>query len=73
EQEEKDELRKRKEAEKKSATYGDDTEPMIENSADQSIEEYEDSDDELNVSIAIMEEELKPIILEIFKKLNKSF
>ena len=73
EQEEKDELRKRKEAEKKSATYGDDTEPMIENSADQSIEEYEDSEDELNVSIAIMEEELKPIILEIFKKLNKSF
>ncbi len=73
EQEEKEEIRKRKEAEKKSATYGDDTEPMIETSADQSIEEYEDSDDELNVSIAIMEEELKPIILETFKKLNKSF
>jgi len=73
EQEEKEEIRKRKEAEKKSATYGDDTEPMIETSADQSVEEYEDSDDELNVSIAIMEEELKPIILETFKKLNKSF
>ena len=73
EQEEKEEIRKRKEAEKKSATYGDDTEPMIENSTDQSVEEYEDSDDELNVSIAIMEEELKPIILETFKKLNKSF
>ena len=73
EQEEKDEIRKRKEAEKKSATYGDDTEPMIETSADHSVEEYEDSDDELNVSIAIMEEELKPIILETFKKLNKSF
>ncbi len=73
EQEEKEEIRKRKEAEKKSATYGDDTEPMIETSASQSVEEYEDSDDELNVSIAIMEQELKPIILEIFKKLNKSF
>ncbi|MBD1142087.1 RNA polymerase sigma factor RpoD [Pelagibacterales bacterium SAG-MED32] len=73
EQEEKEEIRKRKEAEKKSATYGDDTEPMIESTADQSVEEYEDSDDELNVSIAIMEEELKPIILETFKKLNKSF
>ena len=73
EQEEKEEIRKRKEAEKKSATYGDDTEPMIETSADHSVEEYEDSDDELNVSIAIMEEELKPIILETFKKLNKSF
>ena len=73
EQEEKEEIRKRKEAEKKSATYGDDTEPMIETSADQTVEEYEDSDDELNVSIAIMEEELKPIILETFKKLNKSF
>ena len=73
EQEEKEEIRKRKEAEKKSAIYGDDTEPMIETSSDQTIEEYEDSDDELNVSIAIMEDELKPVILEIFKKLNKSF
>ena len=73
EQEEKEELRKRKEAEKKSSTYGDDTEPMIESSSDQVIEEYEDSDDELNVSIAIMEEELKPQILNTFKKLNKSF
>ena len=71
--EEKEEIRKRKEAEKKSATYGDDTEPMIETSVDQSVEEYEDSDDELNVSIAIMEDELKPIILDTFKKLNKSF
>ncbi len=73
EQEEKEEIRKRKEAEKKSSTYGDDTEPMIETSSDQVIEEYEDADDELNVSIAIMEEELKPQILETFKKLNKSF
>ena len=73
EQEEKEEIRKRKEAEKKSATYGDDTEPMIETSVDQSAEEYEDSEDELNVSIAIMEEELKPVILETFKQLNKSF
>ena len=73
EQEEKEELRRRKEEEKKSATYGDDTEPMVESSSDQSIEEYEDSEDELNVSIAIMEEELKPQILETFKKLNKSF
>ena len=53
EQEEKEEIRKRKEAEIKSATYGDDTEPMIETSVDQSAEEYEDSEDELNVSIAI--------------------
>ena len=73
EQEEKEEIRKRKEAEKKSSTYGDDTEPMIETSSEQVIEEYEDADDELNVSIAIMEEELKPQILEIFKKLHKSF
>ena len=73
EQEEKEEIRKRKEAEKKSSTYGDDTEPMIESSSDQVIEEYEDADDELNVSIAIMEEELKPQILDTFKKLNKSF
>ena len=73
EQEEKEEIRKRKEAEKKSSTYGDDTEPMIETTNDDVIEEYEDSDDELNVSIAIMEDELKPQILEIFKKLNKSF
>ncbi len=73
EQEEKEELRKRKEAEKKSSTYGDDTEPMIETSVEQSVDEYEDSEDELNVSIAIMEEELKPQILETFKKLNKSF
>ncbi|MDC3154757.1 RNA polymerase sigma factor RpoD [Pelagibacteraceae bacterium] len=73
EQEEKEELRRRKEEEKKSATYGDDTEPMVDSSSDQSIEEYEDSEDELNVSIAIMEEELKPQILETFKKLSKSF
>ncbi len=73
EQEEKEELRKRKEAEKQSSTYGDDTEPMIETSVEQSVDEYEDSEDELNVSIAIMEEELKPQILETFKKLNKSF
>ena len=71
--EEKEEIRKRKEAEKKSAIYGDDTEPMIETATDNSVEDYEDSEDELNVSIAIMEEELKPSILEIFKKLNKSF
>ena len=37
---------------------------MIENTSDQTIEEYEDSDDELNVSITIMEEELKPQILD---------
>ena len=46
---------------------------LLESSSDTVIEEYEDADDELNVSIAIMEEELKPQILEIFKKLNKSF
>ena len=73
EQEEKEEIRKRKELEKKSATYGDDSEPMIETTTDQVFEEYEDADDELNVSITIMEDELKPQILETFAKLNKSF
>ena len=73
EQEEKEEIRKRKELEKKSATYGDDSEPMIETATEQVFEEYEDADDELNVSITIMEDELKPQILETFAKLNKSF
>tara|TARA_B100001250_G_scaffold406726_1_gene426266 strand:- start:84 stop:2105 length:2022 start_codon:yes stop_codon:yes gene_type:complete len=73
EQEEKEELRKRRDLERKSSTYGDDTEPTVENSNDQTIEEYEDSEDELNVSISIMEQELKPQILGIFSKLNKSF
>jgi len=73
EQEEKEEIRKRKELEKKSATYGDDSEPMIETTTEQVFEEYEDADDELNVSITIMEDELKPQILETFAKLNKSF
>ena len=71
--EEKEEIRKRKELEKKSATYGDDSEPMIETTTEQVFEEYEDADDELNVSITIMEDELKPQILETFAKLNKSF
>ena len=73
EQEEKEEVRKRRDLERKSSTYGDDTEPTVENSNDQTIEEYEDSEDELNVSISIMEQELKPQILDIFSKLNKSF
>jgi len=73
EQEEKEELRKRRELERRSSTYGDDTEPTIEATNEQSIEEYEDSEDELNVSISIMEQELKPQILETFSKLNKNF
>ncbi len=73
EQEEKEELRKRRELERKSSTYGDDTESTIEAANDQSIEEYEDSEDELNVSISIMEQELKPQILGTFLKLSKSF
>ena len=73
EQEEKEELRKRRELERKSSTYGDDTESTIEVSNEQSIEEYEDSEDELNVSISIMEQELKPQILNTFTKLSKSF
>ena len=73
EQEEKEELRKRRELERRSSTYGDDTEPTIEATNEQSIEEYEDSEDELNVSISIMEQELKPQILETFLKLNKNF
>jgi len=73
EQEEKEELRKRRELERKSSTYGDDTESTIETASEQTIEEYEDSEDELNVSIAIMEQELKPQILDTFSKLNKSF
>jgi len=73
EQEEKEELRKRRELERKSSTYGDDTESTIEAANDQSIEEYEDSEDELNVSISIMEQELKPQILGTFLQLSKSF
>ncbi len=73
EQEEKEELRKRRELERKSSTYGDDTESTIEVTNEQSIEEYEDSEDELNVSISIMEQELKPQILNTFSELNKSF
>ena len=73
EQEEKEELRNRRELERRSSTYGDDTEPTIEATNEQSIEEYEDSEDELNVSISIMEQELKPQILETFSKLNKNF
>ena len=73
-QEEKEELRKRRELEKKNSTYGDEVEDSSSSKdIDDSIEEYEDADDELNVSIAIMEQELKPQILEIFKKLSKSF
>ena len=73
-QEEKEELRKRRELEKKNSTYGDDVEDTSSSKEiDDTIEEYEDSEDELNVSIAIMEQELKPQILEIFKKLSKSF
>ena len=73
EQEEKEELRKRRELERKSSTYGDDTESTIEVTNEQTIEEYEDSDDELNVSISIMEQELKPQILDTFSKLSKNF
>ena len=73
-QEEKEELRKRRELEKKNSTYGDEVEDTSSSKdIDDSIEEYEDSEDELNVSIAIMEQELKPQILEIFKKLSKNF
>ena len=69
-QEEKEELRKRRELEKKNSTYGDDVEDTsLSKEIDDTIEEYEDSEDELNVSIAIMEQELTPQILEIFKKL----
>ncbi len=73
EQEEREEIKKRKELERKSSTYGDEQESVSEISTDQVIEEYEDSEDELNVSIAIMEEELKPQILNTFTKLDKSF
>ena len=66
----KEEIRKRKELEKKSATYGDDSEPMIETTTEQVFEEYEDADDELNVSITIMEDELKPQILEYICKVE---
>ena len=72
-QEDKEELRKRRELEKKSAIYGDEVEDTSKQDNDNTIEEYEDADDELNVSIAIMEQELKPQILETFKKLSRSF
>ena len=73
EQEEREELRERREFEKRSSTYGDDTESTLETTNNHVIEEYEDSEDELNVSIAIMEQELKPQILNTFSQLSKNF
>ena len=73
EQEEREELRERRELEKRSSTYGDDTESTLETTNNHVIEEYEDSEDELNVSIAIMEQELKPQILNTFSQLSKNF
>ena len=70
EQEEKLELKKKKELEKNASSWESEVEVKQTNEPE---EQYEDVDDEMNVSIAIMEEELKPEILQTFTKLSKNF
>ena len=70
EQEEKLELKKKKDLEKNASSW--ESEVEVKKSAEPE-EQYEDADDEMNVSIAIMEEELKPEILQTFTKLSKNF
>ena len=70
EQEEKLELKKKKDLEKNASSW--ESEVEVKKTAEPE-EQYEDSDDEMNVSIAIMEEELKPEILQTFTKLSKNF
>jgi RNA polymerase primary sigma factor len=66
EQEEKLELKKKKDLEKNASSW--ESEVEVKKTAEPE-EQYEDADDEMNVSIAIMEEELKPEILQTFIKL----
>ena len=70
EQEEKLELKKKKDLEKNASSW--ESEVEVKKTAEPE-EQYEDADDEMNVSIAIMEEELKPEILQTFVKLSKNF
>ena len=70
EQEEKLELKKKKDLEKNASSWESEVEVK---KTTESEEQYEDADDEMNVSIAIMEEELKPEILQTFVKLSKNF
>ena len=70
EQEEKIELKKKKDQEKNASSW--ESEVELKKVAEPE-EQYEDADDEMNVSIAIMEEELKPEILQTFVKLSKNF
>ena len=70
EQEEKIELKKKKDQEKNASSW--ESEVEVKKVAEPE-EQYEDADDEMNVSIAIMEEELKPEILQTFVKLSKNF
>jgi RNA polymerase primary sigma factor len=70
EQEEKIELKKKKDLQKNASSW--ESEVEVKQTAEPE-EQYEDADDEMNVSIAIMEEELKPEILQTFTKLSKNF
>ena len=70
EQEEKLELKKKKDLEKNASSW--ESEVEVKKTAEPE-ERYDDADDEMNVSIAIMEEELKPEILQTFTKLSKNF
>ena len=70
EQEEKLELKKKKDLEKNASSWESEVEVK---KTTEPEEQYEDADDEMNVSIAIMEEELKPEILQTFVKLSKNF
>ena len=70
EQEEKLELKKKKDLQKNASSW--ESEVEVKQTAEPE-EQYEDADDEMNVSIAIMEEELKPEILQTFTKLSKNF
>ena len=70
EHEEKLELKKKKDLEKNASSW--ESEVEVKKTAEPE-EQYEDADDEMNVSIAIMEEELKPEILQTFVKLSKNF
>ena len=70
EQEEKLELKKKKDLQKNASSWESEVEVK---QTTEPEEQYEDTDDEMNVSIAIMEEELKPEILQTFTKLSKNF
>ena len=70
EQDEKLELKKKKDLQKNASSWESEVEVK---QTTEPEEQYEDADDEMNVSIAIMEEELKPEILQTFTKLSKNF